>query len=71
LEEPSLATTVQGVYLYLFCGYMFGPSLAIFRPEDGLKHLLRGKVLPITLVISDVDLEDAEQILTALGRIPR
>jgi hypothetical protein len=30
-EEPSLATTLQGVYLYLFRRYMFPPLLAIFR----------------------------------------
>jgi hypothetical protein len=31
LEEPSLATTLQGVYLYIFCRYMFRPLLAIFK----------------------------------------
>jgi hypothetical protein len=30
LEEPFLATTLQGVCFYLFRRYMFRPSLAIF-----------------------------------------
>jgi hypothetical protein len=31
LEEPSLATTLQGVYFYWFRRYMFRPSLGNFR----------------------------------------
>jgi hypothetical protein len=31
LEEPSLATTIQAVYLYFFLRYMFLPSMAFFR----------------------------------------
>jgi hypothetical protein len=45
LEELSLATTLQGVYLYLFRRYMFRPSLAIFRRNT---QLVSGSYLTTT-----------------------
>jgi hypothetical protein len=46
LEEPSLATTLQGVYFifYIFCRYTFRPLVAIFRRKKASKG---GKIYKI------------------------